>query len=362
MRRQVEGSRNYIAVLSFVTHSDVLLYLNEYKQQFDLDCFIKYGSNVVQLSVLLDQSSQVNVMGEPLPKIRLEWEENTNAETKSRVFDAVCIANGHYAMPNIPYLKGIESYQGRTMHSIEYDSPECFASETVLCVGGRASGSDLAKEISRYASHVYLSDSKVQAAETQGNVTFVPRSISINAEGCIAFANDCRITPRVDTIIFCTGYDYHFPFINDNSNLELSVKPGERRVMPLYKQLWHTDCPNLSFIGLPHSVVPFPLFEFQAEAVVKQILTGGKDLPLKSERRKQGKHDAEAGGATTTGAVKDTHYLGPAQWDYCRQLAIIAHEYDNDVENFISTNRVSVQVCICSVLSQISYMYVQEYL
>jgi lysine/ornithine N-monooxygenase len=181
----------------------------------------------------------------PLPRYSLEWEENTNAETKSRVFDAVCIANGHYAMPNIPYLKGIESYQGRTMHSIEYDSPECFASETVLCVGGRASGSDLAKEISRYASHVYLSDSKVQAAETQGNVTFVPRSISINAEGCIAFANDCRITPRVDTIIFCTGYDYHFPFINDNSNFELSVKPGERRVMPLYRAIMAHRSPKI---------------------------------------------------------------------------------------------------------------------
>lgn len=327
--------------LSFVTHEDVFLYLNEYKKEFNLDHFIKYGSKVVQLSVLLDQSSQVNVMGEMLPKIRLEWEENSDAETKSGVFDAVCIANGHYAMPNIPYLKGLENNQSRTMHSIEYDSPECFAGETVLCIGGRASGSDLAKEISHYASHVYLSDSKVHVAETQGNVTFVPRSIAIGADGCIAFSDGCRIRPKVDTIIFCTGYDYHFPFINDKSNLELSAIPGERRVMPLYKQLWHTDHPNLSFIGLPHSVVPFPLFELQAEAIVQQMLSCGKDLPLKLERRKQGKNDAEAGGAELKGAVKDTHYLGPAQWDYCRQLAIIAHEYDDDVENFISTNRVS---------------------
>ena len=113
--------------------------------------------------------------------------------------------------------------------------------------------------------------------------------------------------------------------------------------MPLYKQLWHTDCPNLSFIGLPHSVVPFPLFELQAEAVVQQMLTHGNDLPSKAERWKEGKNDTETGGDTMNGDVKDTHYLGPAQWDYCRQLASIANVYDDDVENFISTNKVSCQ-------------------
>ena len=67
-------------------------------------------------------------------------------------------------------------------------------------------------------------------------------------------------------------YEYQFPFLNDNSNLELEVRPGERRVMPLYEQLWHARHVNLAFVGLPHSVVPFPLFELQAEAIVAQLL------------------------------------------------------------------------------------------
>jgi hypothetical protein len=74
------------------------------------------------------------------------------------------------------------------------------------------------------------------------------------------------VKPNVDTIVFCSGYDYSFPFINDVPNLELNAIPGEHRVMLLYEQLWHARYPNLAFIGLPHSVVPFPFFELQAEA------------------------------------------------------------------------------------------------
>ena len=64
----------------------------------------------------------------------------------------------------------------------------------------------------------------------------------------------------VDTVILCTGYDYFFPFLSDRL-----VQTSERRVHPLFLQLFHADHPSLSFIGIPHSVVPFPLFEYQAK-------------------------------------------------------------------------------------------------
>lgn len=318
-------------------------YLNDYRKDFDLDRFINYGSKVTQLSVLSQHESRLKVGDEKLPKIRLEWQTNGEAGTKSEVFDAVCIANGHYAQPSFPDLEGMGNFRGKTIHSIEYDNPECFAGETVLCIGGRASGADVAREISQHASHVYLSDSTADTAETQGSVTCVPRAVSVDADGCCSFANDCSVRPKVDTIIFCTGYDYQFPFINDESNLELSVTPGERRIMPLYKQLWHADLPNLSFIGLPHSVLPFPLFELQVEAFVQQILLGGNELPGRTERREKAQVDAVTGGSSKNGRVKDTHHLGSAQWDYCRELAQIAHVYDDDMEQYIATNRVSFQ-------------------
>jgi hypothetical protein len=336
---------------SYVTHGQVLDYLRDYKRDFELDRFIRYGSKVTQLTVLSSESNNSMALGgETLPQIRLEW-ENTAADGKdeqySDVFDAVCIANGHYALPSSTELPGWKDYfQGKTMHSIIYDSPKDFQDQTVLCIGGRASGSDLAREISEYAKHVYLSDSTCRAEETQGSVTCVPRAIAIDEDGYAIFDLDCPTKAKVDTIIFCTGYDYQFPFINDESNLDLSVVPGERRVTPLFKQLWHAEVPNLTFIGLPHSVVPFPLFELQMEAIVSQLLLSQEDstsgvLLDQKQRHEQAEEDAVAGGSKKTGQIKETHYLGAAQWDHLRELARMAGIYDDQMEAYIATNKVS---------------------
>lgn len=320
-----------------------------------MDRFISYGSKVTQLTVLKtnDDSSIINIGDEAMPKIKIDWESTDGTtEAKSDIFDAVCVANGHYALPSMPHLPGLEeNYKGKVMHSIEYDDPAMFAGETVLCIGGRASGADLAREISHFAKHVVLSDSTAEVAETQGKVTWVPRTVAMDENGSVTFDKDCSMQlTDIDTIIFCTGYDYQFPFINDDSNLDLSVTPGERRVMPLFKQLWHADTPTLSFLGLPHSVVPFPMFELQAEAIVKELLlaSDASDGSCQSsalldgkQRREQAQRDAVAGGSKDTGQIKDTHYLGSAQWEYLRDLAEIADVYDGKIERFIATNQVS---------------------
>ena len=111
--------------------------------------------------------------------------------------------------------------------------------------------------------------------------------------------------------------------------------------MPLYEQLWHARHPSLSFVGLPHSVVPFPLFEMQSAAVVSQLASTPDSIPLPSplERLAAAEHDAASGGPDCAGRVQDTHFLGSHQWDYCRKIAKISGEYDDDaMENYIATN------------------------
>ena len=50
----------------------------------------------------------------------------------------------------------------------------------------------------------------------------------------------------VDTILFCTGYTYSFPFLSS----ECAVQVDRRRVTPLYKHLFHTKYPTLCFVGI----------------------------------------------------------------------------------------------------------------
>jgi hypothetical protein len=365
---------------SFVTHGQVKDYLKRYAKEFGLllleedngGCWIRFGCVVEHLKVLKGTNSRVH---SDWPKIRLEWrkvdvvqdgvdggDDDDDHGRGWEEFDAVCVCNGHYAKPFRPDIPGLGRYfDGKIYHSIEYDDPSIFQDQIVLCVGGRASGSDLAREISMYAKKVYLSDTScpdlsangIKGGEPiqQGNVAWVPTTVAVNADSTISFRKDCRESPKVDCIIFCCGYDYSFPFINEESNVELSALPGERRVMPLYEQLWHAQYPSLTFVGLQHSIVPFPFFELQAEAIVSQFHKStvkessstnhdvSWTLPPLEDRIQAAEMDARGGGPREVKRVQDTHFLGSFQWDACLKYARFAGICDESLEKYIRTNK-----------------------
>jgi hypothetical protein len=374
---------------SFVTHKQVQEYLLDYQSHFRLDKYIRLGCPVQHLKILNtadendkeESASRISPNDESWPTIQLDWKDTATKQLHSQTFDAVLICNGHYAAPLTPSVPGLEHFRGKTiLHSIQYDDPAEYKGQTVLCIGGRASGADLAREISHHAQHVYLSDSTCTQAQRimkddddddsnskVSKVTLVPKTTHIEPNGEIRFDYDCPIRPtNVDTILFCSGYDYLFPFIDESSsNLDLKVLPGERRVSPLFQQLWHAQYPSLAFCGLPHSVVPFPLFELQVEAVCAQwTKSDGRSslsssaalssLPLLPplEQRLASAHDDATGGgpkqSTTSGGggrvPQDTHFLGDFQWDYCRDMARWAGrgddaDADDDLEGYIRTNQ-----------------------
>ena len=323
---------------SYVTHGEVKKYLDGYCAEFGLNACIRYGCTVEQLT-LLDNKEEWAQMG-------LRWRDD--GKVQEQTFDIVCVCNGHYALPSFPKLDGIDSFQGKVIHAIQYDSADEYSGKTVLCVGARASGADIAREIGLVANKVYLSDSTCfEKKEFDTNVVLMPRTQLIDDKGRVYFSSgddmQKEVATDVDVIIFCSGYDYSFPFINGQSNLDFQSTPGERRVSPLFEQLWHAKHPSLSFIGLPHSVVPFPMFEIQANAVriaSEQHYTGQTSiLPSLSDRLKGAEQDAASGGPDNPGRVQDTHYLGSHQWDYCRKMAKIAGFYNQSTENYIATNK-----------------------
>jgi len=338
---------------SFVTHQEVLSYLEEYANEFDLNSHIQYGCKVTQMTVdenatslvsLIQQNSEAD--DKPLSKVNLTWEKLEDNTIHSDEFDAVCVCNGHYAIPSVPKIPGLNEFKGEVIHSVEYDEPSVFANKTVMCIGASASGADIAREVSMAAKKVYLSDSNFPkenegVPETKHNVTWLPRTQRVEGGNKICFADDCTETAEdVDVIIVCTGYDYNFPFINEKSNLNFSCVPGEKRLGPLYKQLWHAEHPNIAFFGILSAVVPFPLFEIQAEAVCSQLIkTAAEPLPSFKDRVESAEKDFNGRGPNGT-RIQDTHWLSRHQWGYCRMISKMSDCYNEEMENYISTTQV----------------------
>jgi hypothetical protein len=128
------------------------------------------------------------------------------------------------------------------------------------------------------------------------------------------------------------------------------------------KSQWHAQVPNLAFLGLPHSVVPFPLMEFQAEAVWEQWQNCTL-LPDVEERLHKAMEDANSAGKANQGRrVVDTHYLGDAQWNYCREMAQFAGLLDEPLtthDKTTTTKQASTEAYIR--VNKALYDYVGRY-
>ena len=81
--------------------------------------------------------------------------------------------------------------------------------------------------------------------------------ISSVVENAVTFADGKNVS--CDAIMFCTGYNYYFPFFKDDK----IIQNAQNRITPLYKHVLHIQYPNLSFIGLCVHICPFPQFHCQ---------------------------------------------------------------------------------------------------
>ncbi|KAG5056580.1 hypothetical protein JHK86_011576 [Glycine max] len=119
-----------------------------------------------------------------------------------------------------------------------------------------------------------------------------------------------------DTILYCTGYNYSFPFLDTKG----MVVVDDNRVGPLYEHtLPPLLAPPLSFIGIPKKILGLPFFESQGKWIA-QLLSGKKALPSCEEMMKSIEefyHSKEVVGIPK----RFTHEIGAIGFEYCDKSA-----------------------------------------
>ena len=76
-----------------------------------------------------------------------------NTEKKEK-YDFVLVCNGHYYEPKVPKFPGIETFQGKVLHTHDYKDFRGFENKRILVIGLGNSAADVASELSHHASHV----------------------------------------------------------------------------------------------------------------------------------------------------------------------------------------------------------------
>ncbi|CAB3245987.1 unnamed protein product [Arctia plantaginis] len=212
----------------------------------------------------------------------------TKSDTKNNVTeqcDFVVVASGEFNNPYIPKFKGQELFKGKVLHSHSYKDAEDYRSKRVLLIGGRATGVDLAVQLSNITSKLVHSNHIFRTFKTFNPPNFPETYINkpdlkhFTPNGAV-FEDDTA--EDFDIVIYCTGYKYYHPFLN---HLSSGITTSESYVFPLYQQIVNINQPTMTFVGVSKEIIS-KILEVQAE--YSAALAAGKfELPPKDEMLRQ---------------------------------------------------------------------------
>ncbi|KAF7828393.1 flavin-containing monooxygenase FMO GS-OX-like 4 [Senna tora] len=314
----------------FPRHREVLEYLQDFASAFEITELVRFETEVVFVKLAEDGKWKVRSKGR-------------SGVGVDEIYDAVVVCNGHYTYPRIAHFPGINVWPGKQMHSHNYRTPEPFQDQidlvssllfgqVVVLIGSSASAVDISVEIAGVAKEVHIAarsveDDKLGKLPGNENIWLHSMIDHVYEDGRVVFLDGNAVC--ADFILHCTGYKYHFPFLDTNGE----VTVDDNRVGPLYKHVFPPALtPWLSFVGLPWKVAPFILFELQSKWIAG-TLSNRIALPSKEEMTED-IQDFYSSLETSGTPKRYTHNLGVTQVSFPITLSnpatsINVWDYDN---------------------------------
>jgi cation diffusion facilitator CzcD-associated flavoprotein CzcO len=260
----------------FPKHETVTQYLEDYAA--DIKHLIHFNTQVLDINLAATKKDGQDAWTVKTQKVQ----HSTQEEAVETTYDAVVVANGHFAVPFIPQIKGMkewaEQYPNVVSHSMYYKRPEDYTNKKTIVVGSGASGIDIAMQLmeicklpliqSQKSKGFLLSDPTPKKQEREEIVEFI-------AEDRAVRFGDGTIEKDIDSILFCTGYFYSYPFLN---NLDPPLVTSGTHVQNLYQHLVYRPHPTLCLPTLQQRVIPFPMAEAQS-AVIARLWNNRISLP-----------------------------------------------------------------------------------
>jgi Flavin-binding monooxygenase-like len=194
-----------------------------------------------------------------------------------------CLTVGHYDIPNIPSISGIETFPANKItHAKYFRHPSAYENKNVLLIGNGPSGADLANQL------LYHAHSVVRSVRSEPNPLAVANPKIKDLAPIKRFTKDTielvdgTILKNIDMVIFCTGYLYTLPMFPKGAGF---ITPEGAYVHKLYRQTFYAEDPTLAIMGLPKQVIPFPTFQNQA-IIVAKVWAGKLPLPSREVMKK----------------------------------------------------------------------------
>ncbi|OAA56635.1 iron transport multicopper oxidase fet3 precursor [Niveomyces insectorum RCEF 264] len=279
----------------FVPHWIPKNYIREYFSRHGEDALLSLNTTVEDIS-RIEEPARGPLNRWALTLRRHDITRNVD-EWWREEFDAVVLANGHYAVPYVPSVPGLPEYlakyPGRVVHSKTYRTPKTFAGKRVLVIGNSASGHDVTDQLLRFdlvRRPVYQSrrsPSPWDGDAPAPGLVWKPVIAAFRPDdGAIVFADGSVLAyADVDVVVYATGYKPSYPFWNVRRNGGRALYDYDaNRFVGTFQHTFVPDFPTLGLVGLPRTLT-FRSFEYQAIALAR-VWAGRAVLPPAAEQRR----------------------------------------------------------------------------
>ncbi|MEL6196753.1 MAG: NAD(P)/FAD-dependent oxidoreductase, partial [Pseudomonadota bacterium] len=228
----------------------------------------------------------------------------------TETFDKVIVATGHFSTPHIPDFEGIDSFPGRIMHAHDFRDARAHAGQDILVVGGSYSAEDIALQCWKFGAGSVTCTYRTAAMGFDWPEGVDERPLVQRFEGKTAFFKD-GTSKDFDTVMLCTGYLHHFPFMEDS----LRLRTTNRLYAPgLWKGVvWH-DNPGVFYIGMQDQWYTFTMFDAEGW-FARDVIMGTIPLPEAEARAAD-----MAAWAEKEAAAEDAYQMIDFQADYIAAL------------------------------------------
>ncbi len=243
-------------------------------------------------------------------KFRVIAQDIVNDSETDEEYDHVIVASGHFSTPNVPEFPGFDTFNGRILHAHDFRDAREFAGKDILIIGTSYSAEDIGSQCWKYGCKSVTVSHRTAPMGYKWPDNWKEVPLLDRVERKTAHFSDGTST-GIDAIILCTGYQHHFPFIEDKLRLRTANRLA---TADLYKGVVWVGDPDMFYLGMQDQWYTFNMFDAQAW-FVRDVIMGRIDLPNAEAMRA----DVAAREAAED-ALEDDYACIKYQGDYVREL------------------------------------------
>ncbi|KAL4486003.1 hypothetical protein ABPG72_003937 [Tetrahymena utriculariae] len=293
-------------------------YLLQYAQKYNISKHMAFNTFVqsVRLSKNVTQEERQQ-LGFDLNKrflIQLVDSNDYNLNHRFVMADQVIVCTGHYSVPNYPNVENQHIFSGDLihMHYFRKNKIAQYANHHLVIYGAGLSAQDivlilLKRQRDLKPSRITVigqknlidaqskSDCYLEEMAT-GRLVYKSGNIQKYSSPNSILLDNGEIIENVDNVLYATGYQYSYPFLEKNSHIDNIIEfYNERKNSfgPLYRRIFAVREPNLIFLGTVQTVFQLQSCLERQAIVASRFIDNKVELPNQQEMERSFQEDFE---------------------------------------------------------------------